>query len=285
MSRRYLIIVSVAAHVAVGLGLFIAGVWKIERLDYRHRVSLSLGAMMPPGEMGGGEGDKDDAKAPEKQKQKKEPKREKTKVDLRQVEKVEKADDKPVEVALEATGGGGGIGDGEGPGVGPGTGGGGGGTCDPLTDANQCQDPIATHTPACGDRIVDGGEQCDDGNTTSGDKCSATCKIEQVLIPPGIFTGMRIAGETQIVPPDPVKTEMLRAGKERTVGSFKLCIDASGRTSSIAPIGGGTKYPAYDAKITAAMRGWRYRPYTISSQGTVSAVPACSVVTFVYTIK
>jgi cysteine-rich repeat protein len=32
--------------------------------------------------------------------------------------------------------------------------------------------------PTCGDGFVDGTEQCDDGNTTSGDGCSATCKYE-----------------------------------------------------------------------------------------------------------
>jgi cysteine-rich repeat protein len=32
--------------------------------------------------------------------------------------------------------------------------------------------------PACGDGRIDAGEQCDDGNTVSGDGCSATCKLE-----------------------------------------------------------------------------------------------------------
>jgi len=31
---------------------------------------------------------------------------------------------------------------------------------------------------ACGDGVVDSGEQCDDGNTVSGDGCSSVCKIE-----------------------------------------------------------------------------------------------------------
>ncbi|CAN5226422.1 hypothetical protein BH11MYX1_BH11MYX1_07060 [soil metagenome] len=31
---------------------------------------------------------------------------------------------------------------------------------------------------ACGDGVLDSGEQCDDGNTTSGDGCSSVCKIE-----------------------------------------------------------------------------------------------------------
>ena len=32
----------------------------------------------------------------------------------------------------------------------------------------------------CGDGVVEGSEQCDDGNTTSGDGCSATCTSEPV---------------------------------------------------------------------------------------------------------
>jgi cysteine-rich repeat protein len=35
-----------------------------------------------------------------------------------------------------------------------------------------------THVPQCGDGIVDVGEQCDDGNTISGDGCSASCESE-----------------------------------------------------------------------------------------------------------
>lgn len=31
---------------------------------------------------------------------------------------------------------------------------------------------------ACGNGVVDGGEDCDDGNGTDGDGCSATCKVE-----------------------------------------------------------------------------------------------------------
>ena len=33
---------------------------------------------------------------------------------------------------------------------------------------------------SCGDGVVGGSEACDDGNTTSGDGCSAVCTIEQV---------------------------------------------------------------------------------------------------------
>jgi cysteine-rich repeat protein len=35
----------------------------------------------------------------------------------------------------------------------------------------------------CGNGIVETGEQCDDGNTTSGDGCSSTCTTEQTVTP------------------------------------------------------------------------------------------------------
>ncbi|MBV8760464.1 MAG: DUF4215 domain-containing protein [Deltaproteobacteria bacterium] len=36
----------------------------------------------------------------------------------------------------------------------------------------------SSNNGVCGDGTLDTGEQCDDGNTTSGDGCSATCTIE-----------------------------------------------------------------------------------------------------------
>lgn len=35
-----------------------------------------------------------------------------------------------------------------------------------------------SNAAVCGDGVVDGNEQCDDGNTMSGDGCSATCELE-----------------------------------------------------------------------------------------------------------
>ncbi len=38
--------------------------------------------------------------------------------------------------------------------------------------------PLEATGPVCGNTIVEAGEQCDDGNTSSGDGCSATCQAE-----------------------------------------------------------------------------------------------------------
>ncbi len=43
-----------------------------------------------------------------------------------------------------------------------------------LVDAPGC----GATPPACGDNVIDDGEQCDDGNLIDGDGCSASCTIE-----------------------------------------------------------------------------------------------------------
>ncbi len=47
-----------------------------------------------------------------------------------------------------------------------------------LKPSTLCVPARRATPPACGDGFVDPGEQCDDGNTVSGDGCSATCKLE-----------------------------------------------------------------------------------------------------------
>src|SRR3989442_6899697 len=37
---------------------------------------------------------------------------------------------------------------------------------------------VAGASPTCGNGVVEGTEECDDGNATSGDGCSATCQLE-----------------------------------------------------------------------------------------------------------
>jgi fibro-slime domain-containing protein len=48
----------------------------------------------------------------------------------------------------------------------------------PTTTTTTTMSTTSTTVPACGDGFVQSGEQCDDGNTTDGDGCSASCRLE-----------------------------------------------------------------------------------------------------------
>ena len=52
-----------------------------------------------------------------------------------------------------------------------------------LSSMNLSDDGIGTTlTPVCGNGLLESGEQCDDGNTLSGDGCSASCTIESTPV-------------------------------------------------------------------------------------------------------
>jgi cysteine-rich repeat protein len=137
----------------------------------------------------------------------------------------------------------------------------------------------------CGNGSVEAGEQCDDGNTTSGDGCSATCKIEvkprsTATVAPSVLAGLRISGETQVHPDDITQTQMIHDGVSRVAGVVKLCIAADGSVGLTRMLA-STKYAAYDAALVAAVTGWRYQPYRLDG----APVAACSTVRFVYTLQ
>ncbi len=44
-------------------------------------------------------------------------------------------------------------------------------------DAGDCYENYDAG-PACGDGVVDNGEDCDDGNSSAGDGCNGACKVE-----------------------------------------------------------------------------------------------------------
>jgi protein TonB len=100
-------------------------------------------------------------------------------------------------------------------------------------------------------------------------------------IPPTLLEGSRIAGEKMISPDDVTKTEISRSGKDRIIGSFKLCLTVGGAIASVNMLK-STGFPAYDNKIQNKMRSeWRYKPYMVNGK----AVPVCTAVTFIYSQK
>ena len=50
--------------------------------------------------------------------------------------------------------------------------------CDSNDDCPAFEACVFCATSPCGDSEIDPGEQCDDGNATAGDGCSATCQLE-----------------------------------------------------------------------------------------------------------
>lgn len=273
MNRRWLITLSLLAHAGLGIGLFVAGVWHIERLD-RPRLGYVIGVPLPHGgEPEGGSS----AAAPEKRDEEK--KKKKIVKDVQPVPRtIEVAE---LSIKTDQTG------DGEGAGKGSGS-----GDSDGPPGGESCDDPLGCTIgtsgtggqldPVCGNSIKESGETCDDGNVAAGDGCSAVCttEIKTINVPPMVLQGMRISGETQIQAPDTVKTMMMRDGKDRTVGALKLCIATDGAIKSVSILS-STKYEAYDAKLVSTARTWRYKPYTVNG----TPMPVCGVVTFVYTIR
>jgi cysteine-rich repeat protein len=61
-----------------------------------------------------------------------------------------------------------------------------------ATAPPDCAGPPPT---TCGNGVVEGTEECDDGNTTSGDGCSATCQLENTS---AICAGIPTVGGTAI---------------------------------------------------------------------------------------
>lgn len=93
-----------------------------------------------------------------------------------------------------------------------------------------------------------------------------------------MLEGSRIAGNKMIEPTDVTKTEIQRSGKNRVVGSFKLCLTVDGAIAVVSKMK-STGFPAYDETIMSRIRGeWRYRPFQVNGK----AVPVCTAVTFIY---
>jgi TonB family protein len=264
MSRRWLIAVSAVAHLAVAGGLFVSGVWRIERLEAPRLALRGLGYMMPPPAPSGGSvaptAPKIDRKVIKKKPQ-----------ELVQLDARKRHEDPPPDKHDDDD-------DGDGPGHGPGK----------STDTGDCTDNCGdtqAAAPVCGDRLVEGSEQCDDGNKVDGDGCSSTCRLEPKPAPPArrqfltsaVLDGMRISGETQIHPSSATRNMMMRADTMSTFGVIVLCIATDGSVAS-ATLSRSTTYTEYDQSLLSGVRTWRYRPYMMNG----APVPACGTVRFDY---
>ncbi len=238
--RSPLIVTSIGFHLVVVAGFFVAGLWKLERLDgERRQVDIAVAPPPPPAPSGS------PAAAPAEPFKKK----------VRTVAKVvvqptvidPETKSSPGDANAAGTGG-----TGSGAGSGSGT------------------DPIGTGT--CTE------EPCGDGDPLPPKKDPP--KVDPVLVPPTVIKGLRTSGETQIHPPAPVKTAILRDGKSKVVATFRLCVGIDGQVSSTAILK-SSGYAGYDAAIDAGLRRWHYKAYEIGGR----KVPVCGAVTFIYTMQ
>jgi len=262
MSRNWLIAVSGVAHLAIGVGLFVSGVWHLERVHadpVHHAITVPL--LIP--EPSGGLVSAAEVKPPPK------PHRH---IAKDPVQPVLKPVDPPDPDDGKTTGPGNGSGD----------------PTNPDTCTENCGEAKAA-APVCGNGSVEAAGQCDDGNTLDGDGCSSTCRIEapppkpkpaMASVQPSVLQGLRVSGETQLRPNEATQNSMIRSGKSGASGTVRVCISTDGDVAS-ATMAKPTTYDEYDATILAAVKHWRYRPYTL--EGT--PVPACSFVTFRYQIQ
>jgi cysteine-rich repeat protein len=150
------------------------------------------------------------------------------------------------------------------------------GRCTPGVDC--LMDAPGPAQATCGDGRVEPGEECDDGDRTSGDGCSAACRVEVKDVLSRMIEGHRISGDPQIAPPETVRARMTSRGEERVEATIKMCLTRDGQVRS-TKVYRSTGYPEYDDLLTSRMRSWQYRPYKLAS-GT--AVPVCTVVHFIY---
>jgi protein TonB len=102
-------------------------------------------------------------------------------------------------------------------------------------------------------------------------------KSAPAIAPQNAIDALLISGEQRISPSDDTKLKIKRDGKSQIVASIKMCVNASGSVYSTDVIK-SSGYPAYDAKLEAGMRTWKYKPYTIDG----NAVDVCTIVTFIY---
>ncbi len=90
--------------------------------------------------------------------------------------------------------------------------------------------------------------------------------------------GKRIRGTRLITPDDETKVAIAQSGVHELTGSFRLCLDETGKVESVLPLR-STGFASYDRRLLGAMMQCQYSPYMADAE----PVPVCTAVTFIYT--
>lgn len=96
------------------------------------------------------------------------------------------------------------------------------------TNVNSCM-IVTAPEPVCGNNILETGEQCEDGNTTSGDGCSATCQTEATAACSSAALGYVATAKSNLFIPSITATEYNAAKTAVTSALFVSpnCPDAN----------------------------------------------------------
>jgi hypothetical protein len=225
--RRWLVIPSIAVHVALVVGLLFLGAWHLDRLDAQ-KLRVTINYPEPHAEAEAeGSPHKPTPVLP------KTPPKTIPKVIVTPPDQPKPQPELPATPEV-------GSGSGEGSGSGMGSGIGSGSGTDPTSDCTEnCDPPKHAEPPKLPERKI---------------------------VPPNALSQLFRDGNRQPQPADVTKTEMHRDGRDRTTASFQICLDASGNVASSRQLK-SSGYLAYDGVLANALAGWHYNPYTIDGRG------------------
>jgi cysteine-rich repeat protein len=262
MARRWLIVSSALAHVAIAGGLYVSGVWRIERLEAPRFEMRGLGVMLPPPALSGGPVAAKTPPIDRKRPKRKPPVIVQPDTPKPDADKPDFNDNRGVVTGADPN--------------------------DSDDETAPCIENCGESKvapPVCGDGARDVNEQCDDGNVLDGDGCSSTCRTEPrapkpTVVSPTVLSGLRISGNTDVHPSSVTQSAMIRADTRSVRAVFLVCVGADGSVAR-AERRVSTRYPDYDEALQSAIERWRYRPYRVDG----APVQACSTVEFRYTLR
>jgi cysteine-rich repeat protein len=90
-------------------------------------------------------------------------------------------------------------------------------------DGSLCVMNMPPSPSTCGNRVLDMSEECEDGNTASGDGCSATCTVE-----PGVFTDNCSGGGALTFPLNASQTIWFRGNTAGANNDYSDCNESTG---------------------------------------------------------
>lgn len=121
---------------------------------------------------------------------------------------------------------------------------------------------------ACGDGVVDDGEECDDANSDSGDGCLANCTVPRSCLDVHAFDGSLPDGEYMIAPsyPDPafeVDCDMTKDGGGWTGLTLQHLCDGN-LNWAVTPIDEAEEYEFDVSTCTLRTHGQGYHTYVLN---------------------